>query len=160
MAVDVQFNVAKVSDEAVTASLSIHRLMGLYCHAIDAGDAELWADCFTADGEYHGIRPDGSDNVIKGRAALRAYAAAHPSPPEAYPKHMFWAPVIDVNENEATAIGTFAVLNDYGSGPAMDVYGSYEDYLVRDDESVWRFSRRFARVESQSPEFVKARGGS
>jgi hypothetical protein len=156
----IQFKVANVSNEAVSAHISIHRLMGLYCHAIDSGDSALWADCFTADGEYHGIRPDGSDNVIKGRAALRAYAAAHKSPPEAYPKHMFWAPVIEVNESEATAIGTFAVLNDYGSGPVMDVYGSYEDHLVCDDGSVWRFTQRFARVESQSPEFVKAQGNS
>jgi hypothetical protein len=156
----IPFQVANVSNESVTAQISIHRLMGLYCHAIDSGDAELWADCFTADGEYHGIRPDGSDNVIKGRAALCAYAAAHKSPPEAYPKHMFWAPVIAVNENEATAIGAFAVLNDYGSGPVMDVYGAYEDYLVCDDGLAWRFRRRFARVESQSPEFVKAQGNS
>jgi hypothetical protein len=134
----------------------IRRLMGLYCHAIDSGNAVLWADCYTEDGEYHAIRPDGSDNVICGRDALRAYAAAHESPPARYPKHMFWAPVIEVDCNKASATAAFAVLNDYGSGPVTDVYGTYEDYLERESGAVWRFKKRFARVESMSAEFVNA----
>ncbi|MCU1617916.1 MAG: hypothetical protein JWO98_5456 [Frankiales bacterium] len=155
--VKIAFGVDPAGPADLEAEAAIVRLMALYCHAIDWGDADLWADCFTPDGEYHGIRPGGTDNVVKGREALVAYAAKHDSPPVHYPKHMVWAPVVEVDGDQARAIATFAVLNDHGAGPVMDVYGSYEDHLVR-VATGWRFQKRFARVEAQTEAF--AAGGA
>lgn len=54
----------------------IEELYALYCHTMDAGDAEGWADLFTADGLWDRVVEPGSEPVFRvdGRSALIEFA--------------------------------------------------------------------------------------
>jgi hypothetical protein len=132
------------------------RTMNVYCHAMDYGHPEIWADCFTEDGMYAANMADGTHREIVGRAALAAYAGAHQGPPVKYPKHMYWAPVIDFDGDHARATAMFAVVNDTASGPAIEVFGVYDDELIRDTDGEWRFTKRVSNVEAAASTFRAA----
>ncbi|MER5437786.1 nuclear transport factor 2 family protein [Streptomyces sp. NPDC002790] len=51
--------------------LEVQHLYAAQSHAIDTGDAEAWADTFTADGEFDSPT---YDKPVTGRAALVAFA--------------------------------------------------------------------------------------
>ena len=132
------------------------RTMNVYCHAMDYGHPQVWAECFTEEGMYAARMPDGARREIVGRAALAAYAGAHQGPPVKYPKHMYWAPVIDFDGEHAKATAMFAVVNDTASGPAIEVFGVYDDELVREADGVWRFVKRVSNVEAVASTFRAA----
>ncbi len=67
---------------------------------------------------------------------------------------MLWAPVIDIQGDGATATGMFAVINDSPNGPFIEVYGRYEDELVRLGDGTWRFKSRTSHVEATAASFV------
>lgn len=144
---DIEGRLRRLEDES-----AILRVMNLYCHAIDYGPAELWADCFADDGVYVG-KLKGRTRQTIGREALTAYAAAHAMPPVRYVKHMLWAPVIDIDGDHAVATGMFAVLNDSSGGPFVEVYGRYEDELARQADGTWRFKKRISNVEATAASF-------
>lgn len=56
-------------DLTVADRLAIAELLARYNHALDSGDADGWADCFTPDGALEGRR-----GRIAGRDALRQFA--------------------------------------------------------------------------------------
>lgn len=143
-------------DRARMAEVDIQRTMAVYCHAMDYGEPEVWAQCFTEDGVYRARFPSGETREIAGRSALAAYAAAHEGPPKKYPKHMSWAPVIDIDGESAVATGMFIIFNQGPSGPIVEVYGRYEDELLRDGDGVWRFTSRTSNVESVADTFKAA----
>lgn len=151
---------ATVSDRSATdvlqAEADILRTMSVYCHAIDHGEAEVWAQCFAENGIYRVRYPGGKEREVVGREELTAYARAHESPPMKFPKHVSWAPVIDVEGRRAKARGMFAILNRGPQGPIVDVYGSYDDELVADPDGVWRFVLRLSMVEVASTTFQLA----
>jgi SnoaL-like domain len=133
------------------------RTMNVYCHAMDYGHPQLWAECFTEQGVYAANMPDGAHREIVGREALAAYAGAHQGAPVKFPKHMFWAPVIDFDGARAKATAMFAVVNDTTNGPAIEVFGVYDDELVRETDGVWRSVRRVSNVEAVTSTFRAAR---
>ena len=132
------------------------RTMNVYCHAMDYGHPQVWAECFTEEGMYASNLPDGARREIVGRAALAAYAGAHQGPPIKYPKHMYWAPVVDFDGENAKATAMFAVVNDTGAGLAIEVFGVYDDELVREADGVWRFVKRVSNVEAVASTFRAA----
>jgi len=144
------------ADNARMAEVDIMRTMAVYCHAMDYSQPEVWAQCFTDDGVYRARFPNGDLREIAGRAALMAYAAAHEGPPKKYPKHMSWAPVIDINGDTAVATGMFIIFNQGSAGPIVEVYGHYDDELQRGSDGVWRFKSRTSNVESVADTFKAA----
>jgi len=144
---DLDGRLRLLEDEA-----AILRVMNLYCHAIDYGPPELWADCFTEDGIYVG-KVKGRTRQTIGREALIAYAAAHEVAPVRYVKHMLWAPVIDIDGDHAVATGMFAVLNNSADAPFVEVYGRYEDELTRQVDGSWRLKKRTSNVEATAASF-------
>lgn len=140
-----------VLDEA-----DVLRTMNVYCHAMDYARPQIWAECFTEQGMYAANMPDGTHREVVGRQALAAYAGAHLGPPVKFPKHMYWAPVIDLDGARAKATAMFAVVNDTANGPAMEVFGVYDDELVRESDGVWRFVKRISNIEAVARTFRAA----
>ncbi|MBI2867130.1 MAG: nuclear transport factor 2 family protein [Chloroflexi bacterium] len=59
---------------------SIIRTLHRYCHAIDYGPPEAWADCFTEDGAIEVQRRNGRGRRASGwEAAHRLHFHPHPS---------------------------------------------------------------------------------
>ena len=145
-----------VREKVLIDEADVLRTMNVYCHAMDYGHPEIWAECFTEDGMYAANMADGTRREIVGRAALAAYAGAHQGPPVRYPKHMYWAPVIDFDGDHAKATAMFAVVNDTADGPAIEVFGVYHDQLVCESDGVWRFVKRVSNVEAVASTFRAA----
>jgi hypothetical protein len=144
------------ADRMRMAEVDIMRTMAVYCHAMDYSQPDAWAQCFTVDGVYRARFPNGDVREIAGRASLKAYASAHEGPPKKYPKHMSWAPVIDINGDSAVATGMFIIFNQGPTGPIVEVYGRYDDELRRGGDGVWRFTSRTSNVESTADTFKPA----
>ncbi|WP_224387656.1 nuclear transport factor 2 family protein [Pseudonocardia sp. ICBG1293] len=62
-----------MADIDVADAVGIRALYARYAHAIDSGDGETWADCYTADGTYW----SSTFGTRSGRDALRTFAVAH-----------------------------------------------------------------------------------
>lgn len=123
--------------------LAILELLARYAHAIDSGDGEAYADCFTADGAIE-LRRAGL--LVRGRDALARFAredAARSGPA----RHLSNSPVIEsVAGDPDRARMRVYLLRLYrdrppddrrGLGPA----GCYRDALRRSGGR-WRFERR------------------
>ncbi len=142
--------------ETLEAEREILATINAYVHGIDYGPPEDWADCFTEDGTYEVIMPDGSIRETTGRAALHEFAANHPTPPEAYYKHFVIAPSIELRSDTATVRSVMGRIDQTDGGPVIDVFGRYLDELVKCDDGRWRFSRRKSFVEALGPSFASA----
>lgn len=147
---------AEAMDRARLAEVDILRTMAVYCHAMDYGEPDVWAACFTEDGVYRARFPNGDNREIKGREALATYARAHEGPPKRYPKHMSWAPVLEIDDDTAVGTGMFTIINRGPTGPIVEVYGRYDDELRRGSDGVWRFTSRTSNVESIAETFTPA----
>lgn len=60
-------------DVSVEEARAVQALYARYAHAIDQGDGEAWARCYTADGTYW----SSTFGTRTGRAELMAFAVAH-----------------------------------------------------------------------------------
>ena len=111
----------------------ILQLLYRYNHAIDNGDAEGWADTFTADAVF-----DAGGNLMSGREDLVAFASSvHGS------RHVVANPVIDIAGDTAT-VRAYILLS---RGEPLSVVGTYEDDVVRTDDG-WRFAKRVFTPEA------------
>ena len=141
--------------QALEDQQAIVTTMHRYCHGIDYGPPEDFADCFVAEGIYEAQFP-GSDTprLITGHAALEQFAADHPVAPDKYWKHFVLAPVITLRGDEADVVSVMGRIDDPPGGPLIDVIGRYRDHLVRCDDGRWRFTRRISEVEVLAPSFA------
>jgi hypothetical protein len=147
---------AEALDRARAAEIDIQRTMSVYCLAMDYGQPDVWAACFTEDGIYRARFPNGDTREVIGREALAKYARGHEGPPKRYPKHMSWAPVLDIDGDRAVGIGLFTIINQGPHGPVVEVFGRYDDELRCGSDGVWRFSSRTSNVESVAETFKPA----
>lgn len=117
----------------------ITQLYHTYVHAIDSGDAETWADTFTADGVF---------GNATGRDALVAFAEGFHAQQQGYARH--WNGGIKITPTAEGADGRcYLILYNVGSRPpTVTVTGVYIDTLVRTSDG-WRFQTR--RVEADRP---------
>lgn len=135
----VRRNVHKEGQYDMTLSaddlLAIQQLYARYNHAIDFGDAEAWAECFTPDGVF----ASSARRETVGREALRAFA-------EAFSRQMkgrHWTNNLVVEGDGDEASGRcYLALYVLGEGGArLMTTGVYHDELVRTAQG-WRFRRR------------------
>jgi SnoaL-like domain len=106
---------------------SILQLLYTYNHAIDGGDAERWADTFTADGALNA-----AGRLFAGRDELIRFASGVHGM-----RHVVTNPVVEVDGDKAAVQAYVLVFR----GPSVSVIGTYADELVRTPAG-WRFVRR------------------
>lgn len=127
----------------------IRQLLARYNLAIDLGDIEGWADCFTADGAFQcsGL-PEGSPfgGRHEGRDALVAYATNHFANAKGRGRHWNANLVIDGDGDSAT-MTCYLLAITVGKPPTVaGSTGIYRDRLTRTDQG-WRFVERHVTVD-------------
>ncbi len=121
----------------------IRQLYARYAHTIDTGDAEGWADTFTADGVFGNAH---------GRAALVEFVhTVYKQNQELGRQSRHWNNQILIEPTAEGAAGTcYLVLYNTGvTPPAIRLTGVYEDTLVKTSNG-WRFTARV--VKRDGPE--------
>jgi 3-phenylpropionate/cinnamic acid dioxygenase small subunit len=130
----------------------IRQLLARYNFAIDLGDAEGWAACFTEDGVFH-CTPEGGP--LTGRhVGEDALVASSPRPVElnrGRARHWNWNLDIDGDGRTATMRCYLAALSATGADDpaALRITGVYRDRLVKLDDG-WRFAERHVHLDPQS----------
>jgi uncharacterized protein (TIGR02246 family) len=109
----------------------VRTLLARYCFAIDARDADAWADLFTEDGRFHYSLGE----PIVGTDALRQFIAMVSDDRH----HLTMNEIIEVDGNVATVRAYALVTKE--SPPVISAVGHYEDALRRTSVG-WRFASR------------------
>ena len=119
-----------------TAILEIMRLNARYNFAIDAGDADAWASCFTQDGVFHalleGHTPKGTEELAAFvPVCVEAFGAMH---------HLTTNEVIEVHGDTATQNCYLQFLAEK-DGQLQANICIYRDEL-RLEDGAWRYADR------------------
>ena len=129
----------------------IRQLLTRYNFAVDLGDAEGWADCFTPAGVFH-CTPEGGPLTGRheGREALVAYAKQHYAINQGRARHWNWNLEIAGDGETATMrcyMVTFAATSA-DARAVLGVTGVYRDQLRKVDGR-WLFAERHIHVDPQ-----------
>ncbi len=115
--------------------LAIQQLYARYNHALDFGDTEGWADCFTPEGVF-----ESATGKFEGREQLVSFAQGFASRMKA--RHWTNNLVIEEEGNGAAGKCYLLLLRlDGEGGPGIMITGVYHDSIVRADGG-WRFASR------------------
>ena len=130
---------------------AIRQLLAKYNFAIDLGDPEGWADCFTPDGTFECIGvPEDSPmgGRHEGRDGLVAYAQRHYATAKGHARHWNWNLAIDIDGDRAT-MQCYLLALSVGRNrlPQLGGAGIYRDKLRRTDDG-WRFESRHVTVDT------------
>ena len=133
-------------------TLAVLDLLYEYCHALDAGEAERGADCFTPDGVWEARWLDGSvveGHSFHGHAELLAYfeRIAERNPPGAQ-LHILANPRSVITGDTATSQSYFTTIQKGETTPILGSMGRYSDRLERGSDGQWRFVERLILVRS------------
>ncbi len=118
---------------SIEDELDIMDVLARYNHAIDGGDAEAWADTFTADGLFEGSR-----DTVKGRAELLEFVRNRD--PEVRIRHWNNNVLIEGDGDDAS-MRVYLLSLDVSGPPKLRSSGVYHDTLKRVDGQ-WKFSHR------------------
>ena len=114
--------------------LEILDLIARYSHAVDGGDGQAFADCWTDDGRFRG-----SSSTAEGRAELLAL------PPKllaANPHTRHWnANILIEGDGDEARTSAYVLVVDVAAAPRPRSSGVYHDTLRRVD-GAWRFVTR------------------
>jgi hypothetical protein len=131
-----------------TDRAEIEDLMARYLFAMDYHDADMYAECFTEDGEL-----DWAMGVARGREAIRAEALSFKErigeifkDSDGNPaklRHVVCQKAIRVDGDRAWITGLWFEMTNGGPDGSMALpsFGIYEDTLLRVD-GAWLFTRR------------------
>jgi hypothetical protein len=113
---------------------AIRRLLARFCQLLDERRFDEWATLFAPDATFG--RQTGRPAIREaiGRSQLAAT-------PTLFRKHVTANPVIDVDENTATAVSDLLVFERSDEDPWQIRVGRYDDRLTRLDDE-WTFSAR------------------
>lgn len=117
--------------------IEITQLYGRYCHAIDGGDPQGFADCFVADGVLSvGGDPTTGHDELKGFVEMTNAGVPNL-------RHSASNVVVDPVGDDHDAASGRAHLTAYLSGADYSVImtGRYADSFVRTADG-WKFQRR------------------
>lgn len=119
------------TDDAV----AIQALYARYNHAIDFGDGDGWAACFTSNGVF-----SSSTGTFTGTADLAAFATAFPSRLKA--RHWTNNLVIEADGDGARGKCYLMLLKlNEGAPPSVLTTAIYNDALVKEADA-WKFATR------------------
>jgi uncharacterized protein (TIGR02246 family) len=112
--------------------VAIQQLYARFCNTLDDGDADEFADCFTADASFGGV-----GTPIRGTDALRTFAA------DLVGKNIrHVATGVYVTGDGDEAVGQAYLVAYRGARPAkLLATGRYRDRVRRVDDT-WRFAER------------------
>lgn len=123
--------------------VEIRDLISRYNKAIDTGDADGYANTFTADGQFIGIV-----GTFNGRDELRAFAAAYATEEQyaefASAQHWVTNVVVDAVEGDderATVFSHLQMVKPLADGGRILLVGHYDD-IVRRADGGWLFEQR------------------
>ncbi len=121
---------------SVHDALDIDQLICRYNFALDRGDAEAFADCFTPDGVFLLM----GQEQARGREALIAYVRELGAPGQL--RHVVTSVLSEGTGEEASSQAYCTVFSSApGSGTQVIAQGVYGDQLIR-ESGVWRFTKR------------------
>ena len=128
----------------------IRQLLARYNFAIDLGDPQGWAACFTSDGVFEctGV-PQGSSFGGRhvGREALTEYAKTHYARAKGHARHWNWTLEINGDGDNATMrCYLLALTTAARAGEVRGGSGIYRDKLRRVDGS-WLFAERHIHMD-------------
>jgi ketosteroid isomerase-like protein len=128
----------------VSAQHAIERTIFGYAWAIDSGDAEGVANCFTTDGELHspGGKVVGRDAIHQDTASKREARAARGIVHHLTSNLM----ISDETDRAAVVRSVFAVTAYKPEGITVMASGWYDDQLVKDGDA-WLIKRRVIHVD-------------
>lgn len=119
--------------------IEIQQLYARYNHALDLGDPDGWAACFTPTGEFAGT----GGNPFIGTEQLKAFADGFKNNMKGRARH--WTNNLTVTPAEGGAAGScyLAFLRPAEEGKPMGIAttGIYRDQIVKSD-GAWKFARR------------------
>ena len=128
-----------MSETSLEDRAAIQDLFTRYCCALDNGEIEAVADCFTADAILKSPVID-----ISGRDEIRAFAGRFAAQRAAGTqfRHMVSNIAVRINGNKAAATAYLLVLISKDGSHRTLPPGRYECELIKEDNGQWRFSRR------------------
>lgn len=123
------------------ALLDLH---AAYAFAIDDGDAEGFADCFTRDGVLETTRPV----VVSGREALVAFARARASSATDPARHMTWHHTFEEQAAQVNGRCSAAIFQTTHDGVSIVFTATYLDTFVQEaqEHPVWRLRKRLVLI--------------
>lgn len=125
--------------------LAIQELMAQYNFAINFGDIEGWANCFTEEGIFE--CPFG---LFTGRTALRQYISERTGERRERPlRHMATNIIVEVKGDRASAKCYLFLLQVVPEGLKLLTTGVYRDEL-RKIGGAWHFSHRNLKLDSKA----------
>lgn len=127
-----------VTDLTAADRLEIREVLATWNHAEDDGQAEVWADLFTADGTFR----DGAGHQIAGRDALLQSARARAADPDMRTRS-HW-----MSEPTVTPCSGGVEVRHYGmvvgliDGLPRPRHLSERSYFMRKENGRWRIAAR------------------
>ncbi len=120
---------------SVDDQLAIQQLYARYNHAIDFGDGDAWAGCFTADGVFNG----GGGGPQTGTEALKAFGGGFASRMKA--RHWITNLVVE-GAGDGAKGKCYLMLMNLADGKATPlVTAVYHDELTKASDG-WKFTSR------------------
>jgi hypothetical protein len=122
---------------------AIQDLYAAYCRTVDLGDAEGWADTFTADGKRiyddNPGAPGRAGRTFTGRAALVELQSA---PRALRVRHWHASPVLTDKGDYLESVLYGMVVDISQDPPAIMAHFTYTDELVKIADGSWRMRSR------------------
>jgi hypothetical protein len=122
---------------------AIQDLYAAYCRTVDLGDAEGWADTFTADGKRiyddNPGAPGRAGRTFTGRAALVELQSA---PRALRVRHWHSSPVLTDKGDYLESVVYGMVVDISQDPPAIMAHFTYTDELVKIADGSWRMRSR------------------
>ena len=121
--------------------LEIQQLVARYNFAVDGGDADAFADTFTAEGVF-----TVAGQEMRGHDALRAFVEGRTGIGPR--RHVVSSILVDGDGDAATLRAYLQVVAKADDGSfAVSTQGTYDDRLVRTGDG-WRFSARTFTIDT------------
>lgn len=131
--------------ERVAIIQECNQLIARFALANDARDADALAEMFVEDGVF--IRPTKPDQPYTGREAIREAFRAKPA--SLVTRHVVANIIVDVvSAAEATAQSYLLLYTapapetGLPKADAKQLFGAFDDRIVRDSDGVWKFRER------------------
>jgi bifunctional aromatase (cyclase/dehydratase) len=122
---------------------AITDLMARYCHHIDEGEAEAWADCYTPDGAFDG---PATPAPLVGREALAGFARATYGAAQGMMRHQVANLTCDYGAAEDAAVARlYNLVTTWQGGGRVSLMAVCRLDLVRADGR-WRIQRNAYRL--------------